>query len=512
MAYKVLEYSAENLKRCFSDQAEAHDEIIFSKRHLACFEDYFAHIQIATIIVEEDYVNRDFLEDYSSYYVRSFKEYKRDCIRLHFFKNEITSDDFSNILKGGEGSEILTEQLQLNYRGFMVLKPLPTTIIGKTCISTYDHDGRRYFPSIRTYKANLYGIPLEVKSLAYQEQDSIVAACASSSIWSAFQRTAVLFQHSLPSPVEITNWATKYFPFANRHFPNKGLTGEQMAIAIREVGLEPFLYNVRDYDRLKASTYAYLKGGIPVVLGFDLWDLSDDVPRQRGKHAVTITGYSVGGDVTNSYDVVEELQLTSSRIDKLYVHDDQIGPFARMVFGGSKIMTRRGECLGLDTSWLDGNNHEDNIKATPDILIIPLYHKIRIPFETVLASVNLFNSLFILVAEKVPNFNLFEWDIYLSDIRDFKNDILSDDKLCPDEKEFILTAKYPKYLWRASGKIGDECKLEFIIDATDIEQGSSFLSRISYDKIVEKQYKVLLHGFDSNIVSDLTVKEMIESF
>ena len=31
-----------------------------------------------------------------------------------------------------------------------------------------------------------------------------MAACATSALWSLFQKTAKIFQHSIPSPVEIT--------------------------------------------------------------------------------------------------------------------------------------------------------------------------------------------------------------------------------------------------------------------------------------------------------------------
>lgn len=510
MSYSVLSYSVDNLRKCFTDQAEAHDNVILAKRHLVCLEDYFDHLSAQTIIVEDDYVNRDFLEDYSSYYVRSFREYRRSCVRLHFFRNAISEDDFSGILEGNP-KNASTIDLQNGYLGFMVLKPLPTTIIGKTCIATYSHEGKRFFPAIRKYKANLFGIKLSIDSLAYQEQDSIVAACASSSIWTAFHGTGILFQHSLPSPVEITNWATKYFPFANRHFPNKGLSGEQMAITIREVGLEPYLYNVQNYDTLKATSYAYLKGKIPIVLGFNLWDTTTnsdiDPAIHRGRHAVTITGFCKDGELSDTYEDVR-LSLTSSKINKIYVHDDQLGPFARMEFNSSFARFENSNIPCLETGWSDNGS----IKASPEILIIPLYHKIRIPFEAVLAAINFFNNLFIPIEIKFPNFSLFEWDIFLSDIRDFKNDILTDSVIEFSEKKRILTNKFPKYLWRAIGLIDNTRKIEFVFDATDIDQGSFYHSKVIYDQPTNDQYKVILDNYDANPIHNLTTKEILESF
>ena len=34
-----------------------------------------------------------------------------------------------------------TETLQKNYLGFIVVKPLPSTVVGRTCLKTYDDDG-----------------------------------------------------------------------------------------------------------------------------------------------------------------------------------------------------------------------------------------------------------------------------------------------------------------------------------------------------------------------------------
>ncbi len=84
------------------------------------------------------------------------------------------------------------------------------------------------------------------------------------------QATAFLFQDHVPTPIEITKAAVRYFPFSNRNFPNKGLSEEQTAQAIRDVGLEPYLVTASDPDLIKATFYAYQKAGIPLIMGFGL--------------------------------------------------------------------------------------------------------------------------------------------------------------------------------------------------------------------------------------------------
>ncbi len=60
-----------------------------------------------------------------------------------------------------------------------------------------------------------------------------------------------------------------------RALPSQGLDTAQMARAIRSVGLEPLLVPVEDDEYwLKGVLRAYLRDGIPVLMGIDLYDAS----------------------------------------------------------------------------------------------------------------------------------------------------------------------------------------------------------------------------------------------
>jgi hypothetical protein len=73
-------------------------------------------------------------------------------------------------------------------------------------LKTYPQEAGRSFPATRRFTANLFGISLDIpQTLPFQEQDSIVAACATSALWSVLQATAKEFQHALLTPIEITD-------------------------------------------------------------------------------------------------------------------------------------------------------------------------------------------------------------------------------------------------------------------------------------------------------------------
>jgi len=290
-AYEIYPFSIQQLKELIVQKSGSDSHVIDCKFHIKYLEDYFGTLAAKTILVENNYVDRDFLEDYAGYYVRCFTEYKRKCTRFHFFNIEITSQNFETLLQKKSGS-FTPENLLDAYLGFIVIKPLPQTVIGRACLKTYPPDGnRRNFPITRNYEAGLFGLLLKVDTLAFQEQDQVAAACATSALWSVFQGTGILFQHPIPSPVEITNIASAHSPLETRTLPNKnGLNIAQMAHAIKSVGLEPFLVRAYDDFFLKGTLYAYLNGKIPILMGLDLVDISTQPHSYIGKHAVAVTG------------------------------------------------------------------------------------------------------------------------------------------------------------------------------------------------------------------------------
>lgn len=487
MNFEVHKYSIDNLIAIISKYSEASEPLVRSKHHSTYFKEYFDNVSAATIIVEKDYIDKDYLEDFASYYVKCFDPYLKRCTRIHFFSNPFAEKDFLNLLKGNETS-IHKEDLQKSYLGFIVIKPLPSTVIGRSCLKTYNSEGHRHFPIIREYEANLYGIPFLINTIAFQEQDSVVAACATSALWSVFYGTGILFHHPIYSPAEITKKASEYLPtgtLETRVFPNKGLSIEQMAYAIRDLSLEPFLVNPINQFITQGTFYAYAKGKIPSLLGFSLYD---SINKKRiGKHAVAVTGFNISTSDTSAVSDTD-LHLTSSKIDKLYVHDDQVGPFARMIFENTPVNLPPDSYYDffLKTFWRDENGNVGNYYSLPEIILVPLYHKIRIPYSTILNCIIYFNTFIEFLKDNsyLSLSSYFEWDIYLSTINDFKTSFLEQKLVSGQELFEILSSPLPHFMWRVTASLENQPVFDILFDATDIEQGDFFLNMIEYDKII----------------------------
>ena len=191
---------------------------------------YLRHFDTRTIVVENKYIDRDDLEDYASYYVGNFQPYHRFTKRLHFFAEDFTDSSLTLIFAAKDKPGV--ERLQRSYIGFVVARPLPTAIVGRTILRTYEEQGvngaTRAYPTRREYSPYLFGIPLQVESLAYQQQDKAVAACATVALWSAFHKTQRLFDSARPTPAAITRSAN-LVRGTGRSMPSRSLTSEQMA-------------------------------------------------------------------------------------------------------------------------------------------------------------------------------------------------------------------------------------------------------------------------------------------
>lgn len=490
--FEIFEYHIDKLSEILAEKSKASLKDINKKLHSHYFENYFDGIGARTIIVENDYIDRDFLDDYAEYYVKCFKRYRRKCTRLHFFRTSLSSEDLDALLSLGP-DDLSASKFQKAYLGFIVVIPLPRTVIGRTCLTAYPSDsGRRNFPILRPYQANLFGLSLQINSLAFQEQDMVVAACATSALWSVFHGTGMLFQHSIPSPVEITKAATDNFPIEDRAIPSHGLNYAQMAYVIRSVGLEPMLVDARDHYILKSILYAYLKGSIPLIMGINLYDVTGKRGRFMGKHAVAITGYSLGLSKAKPFSNTGFL-LRASRIDKIYVHDDQVGPFARMKFDGKKVVfdqeKETKEASSISTSWRgdNGNGPIGSARAVAECVLVPIYHKIRITFETVHDSVLFFDLFFEQLRKKgfLPSLaQRIEWEIYFTTINELKKDLLNSKILKGLYRKNALTESMPRFIWRATAYTKDSPVLDLLFDATDIEQGNFFLRAIEYDPLI----------------------------
>jgi hypothetical protein len=136
-AFEVVPYSHQELMKLLTVGARTAPESLERRIHGVYFKEYFEHLATKTVLAENNYVDQHFLDDFAAYYVSCFQPYERMCRRLHFFNIKFSESEFSELVEKRSG-KLTQEKLQSAYLGFVVVKPLPATLIGRTCLKTYE--------------------------------------------------------------------------------------------------------------------------------------------------------------------------------------------------------------------------------------------------------------------------------------------------------------------------------------------------------------------------------------
>lgn len=287
---------------------------------------YLDSLGCRTVLHERHYIDRDYIQDLALFYSRSLRNYPNHCQRLHFFSRAFNQDDWEVLIDRAstEGVATAVEDIQSHYQGFVVVRPLPGSPVGRTVLPTFGptaSDGcERRFDGIRRYEVHLGGLTLAVSGLAFQQQDQGVSACATTALWSALQRTSSVEKLSAPSPAEITDAASRYLLSDGRALPSEGLNLSQLCEAIRGAGLAPVVWRSQSPSENQGQLYTYLSSGLPPILAVKPLGGSDG-------HAVCGVGLRIGS-VNPPTDPSLGYRDVASAVRGVYVHDDRLGPYA----------------------------------------------------------------------------------------------------------------------------------------------------------------------------------------
>lgn len=73
---QIFPYSDSNLAEALTNKYTP-SEVITSKHHFIYLKNYLgcAGMNAQTIVIEDDYISKDFLHDYASYYALCFEQY-----------------------------------------------------------------------------------------------------------------------------------------------------------------------------------------------------------------------------------------------------------------------------------------------------------------------------------------------------------------------------------------------------------------------------------------------------
>jgi hypothetical protein len=160
-----------------------------------------------------------------------------------------------------------------------------------------------------------------------------------------------------------------------RAFPSSGLRVEQICDAIRSFDCAPVVISApRQAEVFKLVVHAYLRSGIPVIVGTD-------------NHAITAVGFRPAGVVIGALTTLPSLRTHNLEYDQFYVHDDRLGPYARARWLGPTLRTDPPLRIEID---LPGGVHE---VSPVSVGIIALYPKLRTSAEELVEAFGVFEPV-----------------------------------------------------------------------------------------------------------------------
>lgn len=507
----VVPFSPEEFGADFEETATAPVEYLRA---------YLKKLGAATIVREEHYVDRHFLSDFAQYYSRSFRAPPPYCRRLHYFA--ISPAETRELLQQAYQSEDSRAQVESElgkeYLGFVVVRPLRGAAIGRTVLRTYPDDGGRVYSAARRYHVHIASLRLEISGLAFQQQDVGAAVCASTALWSALQKVAHLAGKRTPTPNEITRASGSPFP------ASFGLDTAQMATALSSLGYaaDTFAPNEDSAD-FRAKLGACLRAHLPVILA---------VRDETQSHAITVAGFrepSRSGEVSIC-PTKDGVQVLSAGIDILYVHDDNLGPYAHYELHDEPPDEHKSACYTFgDTPdrqlWLlRGGDVQHPDQWVVDCLqveaaIVPKPSKIRMAVDDLIECAT---TSYRTLMESIFDFDGLSlvYDAYFTTGVEYRRSLLSYNLDCGKLREFDLALSLPRHMAvvRVLGTVGEdgeddaedgdgyrtyEFLCDLLLDATGIElrPGEESLlavvaPRIPSDSLAGKYITSLERDFD----------------
>ena len=525
--FEILPYSIEALAILIQRVTTTPYHSVCRKKQVVYLDHYLKHLckdNSIQMVVENHYIDQHYMDDFSQYYVRCFQQYPRECTRVHFLLSK-NDDEFLNefyfheVLSGNKTIEAE------RYLGFIIFRPIPHTFLARVCLRVYPHifeTKDKYRILTKPIKSSLFGLPFEIDTVPFQEQDRVLSACATSALWSFYYAHRCVSLHSIPSSISITKSAYPNNSGMNPMFPNSGLSPEMMCRSIRTQGLEPFVIDVKKNNLLVEHIYAYStsevhsKSGWPTLLGLKVFDNNN---KYKGLHAVTVLGHKLE-DESNFPQQAEQIRLRAHRIKILYIHDDRIGPFASLEKSVNNSWRME---VYQDTSSKPSSNENEIYR--PIIAILGVYHKLRIQYSRIKSTCQDLNTHLkkcCNVANKISYenkellvrmINAFEWDIRVEEARQVKERLIAKSSIYERScREDFLVMSLPRFIWVVRIRIGIDDFAEFFLDATDIPQGRAFLSFIFYDSKSDNLFNKHFRTYCNEYYTDFVTPEHHTSF
>lgn len=229
------------------------------------------------VLVEHGYVDKDYRSTFYNFYAKKGRQYRSDCVRLHFFDPVVWYDETRTDIYSIDGRP------QDHYFGYIVLRPTIVATLGRSVLSPNIRLGARGRAIQSVHHVNLLGHRLTVWGFPSMAQHVDIAVCAHVSCWAILRYYSQTFPQYREYLVhDITQLVAPFDP--GGLVPSLGFDDQAAERVFNAAGCFPLLV-VKGKSSSNESFYyqllAYLESGFPLYVGMD-----------TEEHAIVMVGYN----------------------------------------------------------------------------------------------------------------------------------------------------------------------------------------------------------------------------
>jgi hypothetical protein len=291
-------------------QLKMHISADYAPDHVAARLEQGISSAVKAILIELNYVDKDYRSTYYHFYSKKGLRYRANCVRLHFFDETVAFDVKSFRLSCSAGD------LSDHYFGYMVLRPTGVSTIGRSVLSADVRKGARGRIITARHKVHVLGYRLAVEGFPSMDQHNDISVCAHVACWSILRHYSERYSaYREFLTYDITLMAQQFNP--GGLVPSKGIEVSHAERILQEAGTFPYLVTRGSGSGQDPSFYqqliAYVESGFPLFAAM----------HNKG-HAIAIVGLEWRPPVTTTQP---KKRYSWDEVKSLVVIDDTYLPY-----------------------------------------------------------------------------------------------------------------------------------------------------------------------------------------
>lgn len=262
------------------------------------------------MLVEHGYVDKDYRSTYYNFYAKKGRQYRLDCVRLHFFDGAVWFDEVRVDVASSDNHP------EHHYFGYIVLRPTIVATLGRSVVSPDIRRGARGRAIQSLHHVNLLGRRFPVWGFPSMAQHVDIAVCAHVCCWAILRYYSEVFpQYREYLLHDVTKLVAPFDP--GGLVPSLGFNVLEAERVFQAAGCFPVLV-VKDNSSSDSSFFsqllAYLESGFPLFV---------EIPSET--HAVVAVGYNWKRAAGSPQAVPSHVW---SQVETLLSVDDNLLPYA----------------------------------------------------------------------------------------------------------------------------------------------------------------------------------------